>query len=160
MFTEQGRVATLERFGNISDKALAAVRAFAEEVLQQLNPTELDIIVTLHNSRGSYSVLAYTSGGDYANEAELVYVSKEMDPNDLYFVTDRELYDQLRHMEQNVVLQDNAGLTDDGSLSVWSAQQQIPYVNMEAEDGHRRVQAGMIQRIHELFFPVDKLSAP
>jgi hypothetical protein len=153
MFTDQGRAATLERFGSVTDAALAAVRAFADGVLQRLNPAELDVVVTLHNnSQDSYSVLVYTSGGDYANEAELAYVSKEMDPNDFYFVTDRDLYDRLRQMEQNVVLQDNLRATDDGSLSVWSAQQHLVYVNVEAQNGHRRAQAGMIQRLHEMLY--------
>jgi hypothetical protein len=152
MFTENGRVATLERFGNVSNEAIAAVGAFANEVLQQLNPADLDVLVTLHNTDSSYSIFYYTPGGKYEDEAELVYVSEEMDPNDFYFVTDRDVYDRLIQMEQNVILQDNMNATDDGSLSVWSAQQKLVYVNVEAQNGHRRVQAGMIQRLHELFF--------
>ena len=152
MFTDMGRAATLERFGGVNDAALAAVRTFADAVLQKVNPTQLHVIVTLHNTQASYTVYAYTSEGDYANEAELVHTAKEMDPNDFFFVIDRGLYDQLRQMEQNVVLQDNLRVTDDGSLSVWSAQQGVGYVNVEAQHGHRPAQARMLLRLHELLY--------
>jgi len=153
MFSDQGRIATLERFSSVTDEALDAIQAFADQVLLQLNPTGLDTMVTLHNtSQESYSVLEYESGGDYAQEAESIYVSQDMDPKDFYFVTDRDIYDQLRQMEQNVVLQDNVGVTDDGSLSVWSAQHHIVYVNVEALSGHRQIQADMLLRLHEILF--------
>ena len=160
MFTDQGRADTLERFSNVSDEALAAVGAFADGVLQLLTPAELDVVVTLHNSQASYSVFLYTAGGDLANEAESAYVSKEMDPNDFYFVTDRDLYEQLRQMEQNIVLQNNLQATDDGSLSVWSAQQHLVYANVEAQHGHRRAQAGMLLRLHEIFYADREAAEP
>lgn len=154
MFNDQGCAASLERFGSVSDAAIAAVRLFANGVLQQIKPAELDVIVTLHNNeRGGYSVLSYTADGGLASEAQLVNVNLEIDPDDFYFVTDHYLYNRLRQLEQNVVLQDNVHVTDDGSLSVWSAQQQLPYINIEAQNGHRRWQADMIQRLHLLYFP-------
>ena len=57
-------------------------------------------------------------------------------------------------------LQDNEQLTDDGSLSVWSAQHQILYANIEVQDGHRCVQAEMIQLLHDLYFQNIELSVP
>lgn len=145
MFSNQGRVATLERFSTVTDEALDAIRMFADEVLQKLNPTELVAVVTLHNtSQDNYSVLSYTSGGEYEKEAESTKVSQEMNPKDFYFVTDRDIYNQLSQQDQNIVLQNNSGATDDGSLSVWSAQQQIVYANVEALPGHRTIQADML----------------
>ena len=152
MFTEEGRAASLERFGNVSDEAITAVGVFADQVLQLLNIDELDVLVTLHNTQSSYTIFNYTPGGDYENDAELVYVSERMDPNDYFFVTDRFVYDQLSQMDQNVVLQDNVNVTDDGSLSVWSAQQYLVYVNVEAQNGHRRAQRNMILRVHEILY--------
>jgi len=153
MFTEPGRIATLERFGNPSDEAINAVSTFASLVLQQLDPAGLKVIITVHNTpRGSYTIDIYSQGGDLASEAELVYISVEMSPQDFYFVIGQDTYDQLRLGEQNVVLQDNAGATDDSSLSVWSDQQGFAYVNVEAQDGHRRVQAEMLLRLHEMFY--------
>jgi hypothetical protein len=154
MFSDNGAAASLERFGPVSKEAIAAVRSFADAVLEQIKPTELDVLVTLHNNgRGGYSILSYTAVGEYAQEATKVYVNDEVDADDFYFVTALDLYDKLRHTKQNVVLQDNVNVTEDGSLSVWSAQQHLPYVNIEAQDGHRRSQTSMILRLHQLFFP-------
>jgi hypothetical protein len=151
MFTEKGRAASLAQFGDVSDEALAAVKAFADEVLLLLNFDELDVLVTLHNTDSSYTIFNYTAGGIYENDIELANVSEAMDTNDFFFVTTRVVYDRLSQMDQNVVLQDNVNVTDDGSLSVWSAQQDLVYVNVEAQNGHRRKQAEMIKHVLEIF---------
>jgi len=151
MFTEEGCAASLERFGNVSNEAVAAVREFADELLQLLNIAELDVLVTLHNTQSSGTILSYTTGGVYEEDVELTHVSDEMDQNDYYFVIDRFIFDQLSQMDQNVVLQDNENVTNDGSLSVWSAQQELVYINVEAQNGHRRAQAAMLLRVHEIF---------
>lgn len=153
MFTDVGRRSTLERFSSVTEDALVAIQAFADEVLLLLNPAELEAVVTLHNtSPGTYSISLYTGEGELAGDAESVYVSDKMDPKDYFFVTDRDLYNQLSQMELNVVLQDNVNATDDGSLSVWCAQQHIVYANSEALNGHRRVQADMLLRLHEILY--------
>jgi hypothetical protein len=161
MFNDQGAAASLERFGPVNDAAISAVSSFTDDVLQQIMPLEPNVIVTLHNNeRSRYSVLSYLPDGNYASEALHVHVGEGIDPDDFYFVTDLDLYDQLRQAELNVVLQDNVHMTDDGSLSVWSAQHQLPYVNVEAQDGHRRSQADMIVFLHMLFFPSRESGAP
>jgi hypothetical protein len=161
MFTEPCLTSTLERFSNPSDEAINAISTFASQVLQQLDLAGLEVIITVHNTpRGSYTIDIYSPGGDLASEAELVYISEEMSPQDFYFVTGLDTYDQLHQMEQNVVLQDNSGATDDGSLSVWSAQQGLAYVNVEAQDGHRRQQAEMLLHLHEMFYDVGSAAAP
>ena len=153
MFTDAGRKSALERFSRVTEEALAAVQGFADEVLLLLNPSELEAVVTLHNtSPGTYSISIYTGEGELAGEAESVYISDQMDLKDYYFVTNRDLYDQLSEMELNVVLQDNVNATDDGSLSVWCAQQHIVYANSEALNRHRRVQADMLLRLHEILY--------
>ena len=63
------------------------------------------------------------------------------------FVTDRALYDALVGEGFNAVLQDNDAATDDGSLSVWAAREGVPYVNVEAQHGHRAEQAAMIDAL-------------
>jgi len=161
IFSVAGIEASLERFSSVSDEAIVAVEMFADELLQQIKPAELNVFVTLHNNEPSdnYSIERYTANGDYASEALIVSVTNDIDPNDYYFVTDYNLFIQLSQNDQNVVLQDNEQVTDDGSLSVWSAHQQIPYVNIEVQEGHRRVQEGMIQLLHELYFPDSKFIA-
>jgi len=161
IFSEAGITASLERFSSVSDEAIAAVTLFADELLQQIKPAELNILVTLHNNerRDNYSIERFTADGDYANEALKISIIDDIDPNDFYFVTESNLFIQLSQNNQNVVLQDNEHMTDDGSLSVWSAQHQIPYANIEVQEGHRRVQARMIQLLHEMYFPDSDLIA-
>jgi hypothetical protein len=161
MFNSQGAAASLERFGPVGDAAISAVSAFADEVLQQIMSHEAYVIVTLHNNdQSGYSVLSYLPDGSYASEALRVHVGEGLDPDDFYFVTDPDLYDQLQQADLNVVLQDNVNVTNDGSLSVWSTHHQFPYVNVEAQDGHRRSQANMIMFLHELFFPSGDFGVP
>ena len=47
----------------------------------------------------------------------------------------------------NVVLQNNANVTDDGSLSVYCGQREIEYVNVEAQHGHRGANRKMLKRM-------------
>ncbi len=154
IFTESGCRETLERYGPVNDLAINEVGFFAENLINQINPADLGYIVTLHNNtRGGYSILSYSEGGDYAAEASQVFTGDNIDPDDFYFITDQVLYEKLRAFGLNVVLQDNENMTDDGSLSVWSAQNHIPYVNIEAQNGHRRYQKSMILFLHDLFPP-------
>lgn len=161
MFNDQGAAASLERFGPVNDAAISAVRSFADDVLQQILPPGSNVIVTLHNNEGrGYSILSYLPDGNYASEALDVHVGEGIDPHDFYFVTDLAIYHQLQEADLNVVLQDNVHVTDDGSLSVWCAQNQLPYVNVEAQDGHRGSQADMIVFLHGLFFPSRESVSP
>lgn len=151
MFTDRGAAASLDTLGAFSEAAHLAVRTFADNVLNQLDPASLRFVVTLHNnSEDRYSALSYGDGGDYAADARFVYLTENGDPDDFFFVTDMDLYNALRQERQNVVLQDNAMVTDDGSLSVWSAQQQLPYVNVEAQHHHLEEQVRMIELLHRL----------
>ena len=154
MFSDDGANASLDRFGPVSDSAITAVRSFAETVLDQIQVNELDILVTLHNNDGSggYSVLSFSPGEKYSTDASQTNINDELDPDDFYYVTDGGIFNDLMNADQNVVLQDNDYVTEDGSLSVWSAQEQLPYVNVEVQDGHRRIQMRMILLLHNYYF--------
>lgn len=147
IFTEVGVRATLEPAA--SDEAVFATRLFADTLLAVYSPP--DAIVTLHNNTpDNYSALSYAPGGEFESDAEAVHLEEGVDPDDFFFVTDENLYDALRADDFNVVLQNNAGVTDDGSLSVWAAQNDLLYVNVEAEHGHLEQQKGMIETLEFL----------
>ena len=58
-------------------------------------------------------------------------------------------FDFFRSKNFNVVLQnENAG--DDGSLSVFCQKNQIPYINIEAQNGHKEKQMQMIKESYYL----------
>lgn len=110
--------------------------------------TAQTVIVAVHNNTegytgdgrhgiGTISIKRYQkklAGG--ARFLEAVFEGKG-DEDDLYFITDRRDYDQLRKGNWNVVLQNPevARLVDenDGSLSVWAEMAGIRYLNIEAQ---------------------------
>ena len=151
MFTAAGRRRTLGALSQTTPQAEAALEAFADSVLAVYAAEHVGVVVTLHNNTpGGYSAESYAPGGEYAGDAAAVTVHSGTDPDDFFFVTDPTLFDALEGLGFNVVLQDNAAATDDGSLSVWAAQQGVPYVNVEAEHGHRAEQARMIAALVEV----------
>jgi len=147
IFTDVGIRTTLEP--EASDEAIATTQRFADSLLAVYNPHL--VIVTLHNNTpDNYSVLSYAGGGQYQQDAEAVHIGEGVDPDDFFFVTDRDLYEGLRADDFNVVLQNNASVTDDGSLSVWAAQNDLLYVNVEVEHDHLEQQKAMLERLELL----------
>ena len=145
MFTPAGRARTLGDLSSADPRAEAALAAFADSVLAVYAAEPPAVVVTLHNNtEANYSAASYAEGGPYASDAAAVVVHDGVDPDDFFFVTDRALFEALVGRGFNAVLQDNDAATDDGSLSVWAARRDVPYVNVEAQHGHRAQQARMI----------------
>ena len=150
MFTDAGRRRTLADKSRDTPEARAALEAFADAVLAAYAPGA-PAVVTLHNNTDeNYSARSYLPGAEYDTDAAAVTVHPGADADDFFFVTDRALYDALVARGFNAVLQDNEAATDDGSLSVWAAQQGVPYVNVEAQHGHRAEQARMIEALMDV----------
>ena len=155
MFTAQGLRASLEKLSTAPPSAQEAVASFADSILAIIDPRPNEALVAVHNNRDdeegedNYSTLRYLDG-DLSREALFVYYNDAVDPDDFFYVTDRQLYDTIRRANYNVVLQNAAEVTDDGSLSVYAAQQGLSYVNVEAQRGHYEYQVKMIQFLNEL----------
>lgn len=151
IFTDAGAAATLDTLGAYSDSAHAAVRAFAKQLVDIYDLRSQDVVITLHNNTADeYSALSYTEGRDYEEDARFVYIAPDEDPDDFFFITDYALYNPMRDAGFNVVLQDNANVTDDGSLSVYCGTLGLPYINVEAEHGHTAEQVRMIEYLLDL----------
>ncbi|NNF57215.1 MAG: protein tyrosine phosphatase [Rhodothermaceae bacterium] len=149
MFSRVGIRRTLEAQSTYTPAAAAAVRAFADSVLAVFAPE--GVVVTLHNNTPDrYSALSYTPDGEYADDAAAVFLQPEGDPDDFFFATDLALYTALAEDGFNTVLQNNASVTDDGSLSVLAAAYGWPYVNVEAEHGHHDHQRAMLAALVRL----------
>ncbi|PSQ99978.1 MAG: hypothetical protein BRD48_02460 [Bacteroidetes bacterium QS_9_68_14] len=153
-FTDAGAEATLRDLGPFSKEAHGAVRAFAEAFLAAIDLESLRegprLLVTVHNNEvGSYSARSYDHGGEHERDAERVRPKRRTDPDDFFFVTEPRHYDLLQGGSYHVVLQDNDVVTDDGSLSVWAARQELPYINVEAQHGHLRQQIDMLDFLNE-----------
>lgn len=151
IFTPQGIEATLIRHGNVQPPAHAAVALFSDSLLRAVNIWSLDVVVTIHNNtEKGYSALSYGEDGDYADDAAFTHLAPDKDPDDFFFVTSRELFVALQSTGENVILQDNTNVRDDGSLSVLAAREGLPYVNVEAQHGHFERQLRMLESIHTL----------
>lgn len=147
IFTDAGAEATLLEYnGSAPPAVFSEVRGVAAAILETYGTA--DPTVALHNNTdGEYSAASYLPEGDLAEDAAAVHLPLEADPDDFFFVTEPGLYTALSTQGFAVVLQDNARVTDDGSLSVWAARQGLPYVNVEAEHGHRERQREMLEAL-------------
>ncbi|MCU0375437.1 MAG: hypothetical protein MUF24_09025 [Chitinophagaceae bacterium] len=146
MFTQAGRMATLKKFGQVSQAAAENIRLLAEYFTR----TYIDssrLVVALHNNTndGGLTIKSYAKGGDYAAEAAEVYINPSEDPDDFVYTTTRQAFEFFKAMQLNVLLQQNEGVTDDGSLSVYAAQKGIDYINIEAEHGRTAQQIKMLE---------------
>ena len=148
IFTNAGAARTLAALSRADAAVLLAVRAFADTVLARAGLDTARTVVTLHNNTDrNYSLRSYLAGGDSHADAAAVHQAPGRDEDDFFFVTERALFDALAARGFNAVLQDNARVTDDGSLSVLAARRGQRYVNVEAEHGHADVQAAMIRAL-------------
>ena len=162
MFTDEGADLGLARFSEpqIHDGLSEKVRHLGKEVLNLAKPDSLGVIVTLHNNyNGGFSIYSYTPGNYLETTAQDVYINSEMDPDNFVFVTERLFFDYLKQKQVNVVLQ-SPQVPDDGSLSVFAMQNNIPYANIEGQHGHLAENYRLITVVNEMLkdIPMDVYS--
>lgn len=144
MFSPHGLQASLKHLGSSKDspEAEAEVNHLALAVLIYISG---ESVVAVHNNEG-YSLKRYQKGGVEQHNAQDIAVSTSMSPHNMFLVTSRGLFEQLKRKNYNVVLQ-SAGAADDGSLSVYCGKFGIPYINVETQSGNQGVQAAMLREI-------------
>ena len=148
IYTDTGVWRELERSAIRDTVVFNMVSAFADTLISLMDVNNQLIVVTLHNnSQDNYSMRSYLPGEIYEVDAEAVYNGKWKDDDEFYFVTSARLYGLLTPVKFNVVLQNNAHMTDDGSLSVYCGQRGIEYVNIEAQHGHKRANRKMVKKL-------------
>lgn len=143
MFSDSGIRNTLSLYNHSTDAAFSAVRVFRDTVLALLDTGK--IIVALHNNTNErFSILSY-------REKDMpVHINSQKDPDDFFLTNDGEIFNRLRSLDYNVVLEDAAKVEDDGSLSLYCSRQNIRYVNVETEHGHRQEQMQMVEVLLQL----------
>lgn len=151
IFSDNGIVETLKKHSAYSDAAHKEIKQFADAYLQQFRLDQESVIIALHNTLdGIFSIESFLPSGHLGGDAAVVHVSPRRNKFDFFFVTEKAFFDFLRVCDFNVVLQDNANATDDGSLSVYFSRRGIPYVNIEAEMGRLEAQIEMISVAREM----------
>ena len=145
IFSMQGINETLRRSGGYNPAAANAVQDFSRSIFNKLDRNSH--LITVHNNTDNrFSILTYMTG-ELRRDAKMVYRNPEMDPDDFVLTTDQRLFVFLKAEKINVVLQDNASVTNDGSLSYYYGRQRRFYVNVEAEHGHLEEQVMMIGKV-------------
>lgn len=152
IFTANGINTDVDRFCNglISFESLASLNSLAQTVLTEYNADSLGYIVTLHNNTdGNFNIRSYVNDPFYKKAAEEVHINKQMDPDDLVFVTSPCFFKYLKTENINVVLQSETA-PDDGSLSVYAMKSAIPYANVEVQFGHKDEQLRLIKAVDQM----------
>ena len=149
IFTNDGIVKTLKNNGEYTIEAEKETNKFAAKLKDFLKNVRL-VIAVHNNTDENYSIKSYEKDGEFEMDAKLVNINLETDVDDFFFVTDKNIFKFLKEKNQNVALQDNVNVTDDGSLSVYSGNHKIPYINVEGEHGHLTEQIKMLELLQEV----------
>ena len=148
IFSEIGLENSLKKNNNTYPKEIIApIKDFASKLLAIILPkSRLNYIVAIHNnSNDNFSVKYYA----HSSIAEKTYINPNEDVDDFFYVTERSDFEFFKSKKRNVILQ-SKNVFDDGSLSVYCGRNNLPYINIEAQDGHKEVQKQMIKEAYFL----------
>lgn len=149
IFTDTGIRKTLGSQASGDNEVVATIREFAGQLLKAMKARPSRLLVALHNNTngGPLEISNFAPGRSRAVEAADYHANPALDGDDFFLTTTRPIFEKLKQAGYNVVLQDNQRVPDDGSLSVYCGRQGIPYLNVEAQAGHRTEQMRMIEAV-------------
>ena len=152
IFTPQGCLKTLiDENSCYDDQAYLELLSFGQNLLEAFMPKDNRVVIGMHNNKGEdYSIESYQEDVFLQSDCSLIQINPEISPHDFFFTTDPEIFNLLAQLDLNVVLQDNQRVTDDGSLSVYCAKVQVPYVNIEAKKDHLIQQVAMMNLLYNI----------
>lgn len=149
IFTYKGREANLKMFHSWDKRTHDQVLQLARFILNEI-PFRKTIVALHNNTDDDYDLMDYKRGGRYHRETREVHYNPDMDKDDFFITTDEGIYNKLKELNYNAVLQNNAKIKDDGSLSVYCAKVNRKYVNIEAQYGHDGVQEEMLEALEKV----------
>ena len=137
IYTPEGINATLKDNNSgvkITSELITEVQKLATAVLNIYNYESQSTILALHNNAGSYGAMSYLPGGAYAKDASDVYINPDSssNPSDFFYVVNPDYFTYLSQHGYNIVLQNNATVTNDGSLSYYAGITGKQYINFES----------------------------
>jgi hypothetical protein len=151
IFSESGVAATVRGNGVVGAEIHREVNRFAQEFVDYFRLRKERCLIALHNNgEGGLAITTYGPGGSGANDAEKVFSSPAIDPDNFFYVTDDRFFRFLADRGLNVVLQNNRTVQDDGSMSVFAGRYGIPYINVETQEGQLREQIEMLDAAIEV----------
>lgn len=144
IFSTEGIVRSLKLHSDFSEEAFVGIRSLRDSLLNLLDKKKT--IVAVHNNTDGEFTLA-----DYLkNKTGQVHQNTLHDADDFFITTDSLLFTKLKAKDFNVVLEWSNRLQDDGSLSIYCSRNNIAYVNVEAEHGHKKEQEVMLRTLIEI----------
>jgi hypothetical protein len=151
IYTPKGLEATLRKNGAFTQQGFRAADKLAQYFIKK-HVAGNKLVIALHNNSdgGGLHIKSYLPGGEYANDASEVNVNEAEDPDDFFYTTDKRIFDYLKAKGFNILLQNNATVTDDGSLSVYCGYKGMAYLNIEAQLGHLAEQKRMMLAVYEM----------
>ncbi len=148
IFTTEGRQRGIHAASRKDERIRRQITEFSDFILNEI-PTG-KVIVALHNNTDEeYSIQSYQKHPAIKKDAEAVHINSEMDEDDFYYTTSRDIFEKLKEKNVNVVLQSSKAY-DDGSLSIYCGTADQPYVNIETELGHFDEQKKMLKTLAEI----------
>lgn len=149
IFTRVGIAETLKQNGEYSISAEQEVDKFAARLKSLLK--DFRLIIAIHNNTDeNYSLKSYENIEDLGKDIKFFNENPAMDTDDFFFVTETKFFQFLKSKNQNVALQDNENVTDDGSLSVYCGKNKIEYLNVESQHEHLDEQIKMLELLQKL----------
>jgi len=143
MFSRIGAEASLKRLNpNLDPARLAHALDVLDhgrpKLIHALTPPAGGLTFALHNNSESYSVT------DEVPISDQTSLREPLNPHAFFLCTDPSYFEKLKTSPYNVVLQQRAPSTDDGSLSRLAAAQGFRYVNLEVALGQTERQREMV----------------
>ena len=141
MFTRDGRIASLRLLNkNYVSKTEEIVEEFSDKIISRVKNAK--IVVALHNNTNGRPLTVK----NYQNR----YVNPKMDTDDFIITTEKAIFDRLKAKNINVAWETTATSIDDGSLAYFCSKKDIPYVNVEAQSGHKTQQLRMLNALTDI----------
>ncbi|MBC8033581.1 MAG: hypothetical protein H7Y03_05510 [Chitinophagaceae bacterium] len=145
IFSESGIKASLANLSSDDPVAIKAIKMLADTIISNMqNPI---LVIALHNNtRGEpLNIDSYT-----VENSAFVYVNPVMGKDDFVLTTDKNIFLFLKERKINAVLQQARNTQEDGSLSVYYSNKNVPYMNIETEQGNISEQKRILKEIEPL----------
>jgi len=126
---------TLRDNRNYSLKAVLEIEKFAGRLLALIPDTAKCLIALHNNTNDLFSIKSYIPGGIRQKDAKAVFYNETEDVDDIALTTDSLVYQVMADAGYNSIWQDNIKAKKDGSLSIYSGEKGIRYINIETEHG-------------------------
>ena len=143
IYTELGRVATLEENDQFDEFGLNMSDYLAEQIIRKLRRGRF--IISVHNNTpDNYSIESYLPEGNEAANTGKLFINESADPDDFIYTTNHFVFEAAKRDQINVILQNEKTFVDDGSLSIYCGLMDKQYINVETEHGHLEEQVRLI----------------